>query len=171
MLRLEDEILLAANSPLSKKVMEIQLPKKFVTPRFRFYNGTSDPINHVRHNKQTMALYEHDDALNVPDVSAFIVQYSTYRDMKKGSDYLFTVQMGHKYATLEEGKKGLASKFNKTDNQEQRFPENEIKVEPWLKRSAPMAKNQNRDTTKYCAFHKDCGHYAKDFKALKKLKN
>lgn len=66
MLRLEDEILLAANSPLSKKVMEIQLPKKFVTPRFRFYNGTSDPINHVRHNKQTMALYEHDDALNVP---------------------------------------------------------------------------------------------------------
>ncbi|ESR36874.1 hypothetical protein CICLE_v10029959mg, partial [Citrus x clementina] len=60
------EILLAANSPLSKKVMEIQLPKKFVTPRFRFYNGMSDPINHVRHNKQTMALYEHDDALNAP---------------------------------------------------------------------------------------------------------
>lgn len=82
----------------------------------------SDPINHVRHYRQTMALYEHDDALmcrifpssldgpalnwycSLPSnsihsfidiCSAFIAQYSTYRDMKKGSDYLFTVQMGH----------------------------------------------------------------------------
>ncbi|KDO53827.1 hypothetical protein CISIN_1g046413mg, partial [Citrus sinensis] len=37
--------------------------KKFVTPRFKFYNGTSDPINHIRHFRQTMALYEHEDAL------------------------------------------------------------------------------------------------------------
>ncbi|KAL9417226.1 hypothetical protein AB3S75_040245 [Citrus x aurantiifolia] len=221
-----------------------------------------------------MALYEHPDALmcrifpssldssalnwyhNLPSssihsfaeiCSAFITQYSTYRDMKKGSDYLFTVQIGHaetlkdyirrfrlesakvencddqlaivafkrglpsnhtlfeslvknkpncmwdlliraqKYVTLEEEKKSLASKFNKTNNREQRFSENrwtdslsqmkkeekdqskkytllkipigqilhQIKDEPWLKRPAPMAKNQNRDIAKYCAFYKD----------------
>ena len=35
-LRLEDEILKAVNSPLSKKILEIQLPKKFVMPRSGF---------------------------------------------------------------------------------------------------------------------------------------
>ena len=82
----------------------------------------SDPINYVRHHRQTMALYEHDDALmcrvfpsslegpalnwyhSLPSnsihsfidiCSTFIGQYSTHRDMKKGLDYLFTVQMWH----------------------------------------------------------------------------
>ncbi|KAK9175031.1 hypothetical protein WN944_027036 [Citrus x changshan-huyou] len=88
----------------------------------KFYNGMSDPINYVRHHRQTMALYEHDDALmcrvfpsslegpalnwyhSLPSnsihsfidiCSTFIGQYSTHRDMKKGLDYLFTVQMWH----------------------------------------------------------------------------
>lgn len=46
---------------------------------------------------------------------------------------------------------------------------NQIKVESWLKRSVPMAKIQDKDTTKYCAFHKDCGHYTSDCGALKKI--
>lgn len=31
-----------------------------------------------------------------------------------------------------------------------------------------MAKNQNRDIAKYCAFHKDCRHYTRDCRNLKK---
>lgn len=89
-----------------------------------------------------MALYEHEDALmcrifpssldgpalnwyhGLPSSSihsfaeiclAFIAQYSTYRDMKKGSNYLFTVQMGHE-ETLKYYIRGFRLESAKVEN-------------------------------------------------------
>ncbi|XP_057489936.1 uncharacterized protein LOC130775946 [Actinidia eriantha] len=38
-------------------------PKKFVPPRFTLYDGKIDPRSHVSHVRQTMALWNHMDAL------------------------------------------------------------------------------------------------------------
>jgi len=51
------------NSPLSRKIMTIRFPKKFVMLSFDHYSGTSDPLLHLRQYQDKMAVYAHNNLL------------------------------------------------------------------------------------------------------------
>ena len=51
------------DSPLSKEIIALRFPKKFVMPTFDHYSGTSDPLLHLRQYQDKMAVYSHDDIL------------------------------------------------------------------------------------------------------------
>lgn len=36
-------------SPLSSSILNVRFPRKFVSPAFKCYDGTSDPLQHLRH--------------------------------------------------------------------------------------------------------------------------
>ncbi|GFY85714.1 hypothetical protein Acr_04g0004520 [Actinidia rufa] len=50
-------------TPFSWEIKGMEPSEKFVPPRFTLYDGKSDPRSHVSHVKQTMALWNHMDAL------------------------------------------------------------------------------------------------------------
>ena len=51
-------------SPFSRDIRKYSLPKKFNVPRFTPYDGTSDPVAHLRHYIQRMSVWGNDDFLN-----------------------------------------------------------------------------------------------------------
>ncbi|XP_057493157.1 uncharacterized protein LOC130778645 [Actinidia eriantha] len=50
-------------TPFSREIEEMDPSEKFVPPRFTLYDGKTDPRSHVSHVRQTMALWNHMDAL------------------------------------------------------------------------------------------------------------
>ena len=50
-------------SPFLAKIERAWLPTKFTTPNMTAYNGRSDPVGHLSHYRQSMALYNRNDAL------------------------------------------------------------------------------------------------------------
>ena len=50
-------------SPFSAKIEQAKLPTKFTSPNLTVYNRRSDPVGHLSHYKQAMALYSTNDAL------------------------------------------------------------------------------------------------------------
>ena len=51
------------NSPLSRKIMTICFPKKFVMLSFDHYSGTSDPLLYLRQYQDKVVVYAHNDLL------------------------------------------------------------------------------------------------------------
>ena len=52
-----------AKSPFMRNIEGASLPRRFHQPTFTLYNGRSDPMKHVSHFSQKMAVYFRDEAL------------------------------------------------------------------------------------------------------------
>jgi hypothetical protein len=52
-----------SHSPFSKEIERAHLPGKFSPPNYVMYNGRTDPIGHISHFRQSMALHQGNDAL------------------------------------------------------------------------------------------------------------
>ena len=53
----------AARSPFSRDIERAPMPSRFTRPLFNFYDGKTDPVEHVSHYIQMMSLHTHNDAL------------------------------------------------------------------------------------------------------------
>nr|XP_023928811.1 uncharacterized protein LOC112040141 [Quercus suber] len=53
----------AARSPFSAGIERAPMLDRFTRPPFNFYDGTTDPVEHVSHYIQLMSLHTHNDAL------------------------------------------------------------------------------------------------------------
>ena len=52
-----------AKSPFTKRIENASLPRRFNQPTFSLYNGRTDPVEHVSHFTQKMAVHSRDEAL------------------------------------------------------------------------------------------------------------
>jgi hypothetical protein len=52
-----------SHSPFSKEIERAHLPGKFSPPNYVMYDGRTDPIGHISHFRQSMALHLSNDAL------------------------------------------------------------------------------------------------------------
>ncbi|XP_065624980.1 uncharacterized protein LOC136065555 [Quercus suber] len=52
-----------SRSPFTCRIEEARLPRRFNQPAFTIYNGKTDPVEHVSHFNQRMAVYSRDEAL------------------------------------------------------------------------------------------------------------
>jgi hypothetical protein len=52
-----------SHSPFLKEIERAPLPRMFSPPNYVTYNGRADPIRHISHFRQSMALHLGDDAL------------------------------------------------------------------------------------------------------------
>uniref|UniRef100_A0A2N9GII3 Retrotransposon gag domain-containing protein n=1 Tax=Fagus sylvatica TaxID=28930 RepID=A0A2N9GII3_FAGSY len=52
-----------SHSPFSKEIERAHLPGKFSSPNYVMYDGRADPIRHISHYRQSMALHLGNDAL------------------------------------------------------------------------------------------------------------
>ena len=52
-----------AKSHFARRIESASLPRRFHQPTFSLYNGRTDPIEHVSHFNQKMAVYSKDEAL------------------------------------------------------------------------------------------------------------
>ena len=52
-----------SHSPFSKEIERARLPVKFPPPNYVMYDGRTDPIGHISHFRQSMALHLRNDAL------------------------------------------------------------------------------------------------------------
>ena len=49
--------------PFTRKIEEARLPSRFHQPTFTIYNGQTDPVEHISHFNQRMAIHSKDEAL------------------------------------------------------------------------------------------------------------
>ena len=52
-----------AKSPFARRIESASLPWRFHQPTFSLYNGRTDPVEHVSHFNQKMAIHSKDEAL------------------------------------------------------------------------------------------------------------
>ena len=52
-----------SKSPFTRNIEGANLPRRFHQPSFTLYNGRTDPVEHVIHFSQKMAIYSRDEAL------------------------------------------------------------------------------------------------------------
>ena len=52
-----------AQSPFSEEIEHTKMPRHFTCPLFTCYDGKTDPVEHVSHFTQLMALYSRNDGL------------------------------------------------------------------------------------------------------------
>uniref|UniRef100_A0A2N9F6C2 RNase H type-1 domain-containing protein n=1 Tax=Fagus sylvatica TaxID=28930 RepID=A0A2N9F6C2_FAGSY len=52
-----------SSSPFSEEIERAKLPPRYIAPGFEMYNGRTDPVAHIGHYHQRMALSRHNDAL------------------------------------------------------------------------------------------------------------
>ena len=52
-----------SKSPFTRKIEDARLPKRFHQPTLTIYNGRTDPVEHVSHFNQRMAIHPKDEAL------------------------------------------------------------------------------------------------------------
>ena len=105
-----------SRSPFTDKIEQTERPHKFSMPHFTSFKGDGDPERHLKHYRSAMVLYRNNDALmckifattlqgeaqdwfhtlpprsisSFDDLSlVFTKEYSSYRTIKKKSDYLF----------------------------------------------------------------------------------
>ena len=50
-------------SPFTRNIEGVSLPQRFCQPTFTLYNGRTDPVEHVSHFSQKMAIHSRDEAL------------------------------------------------------------------------------------------------------------
>ena len=49
--------------PFTQRIEQAELPRQFTQPAFTMYNGRTDPVEHVSHFNQRMAVHSKDEAL------------------------------------------------------------------------------------------------------------
>uniref|UniRef100_A0A2N9GBG3 RNA-directed DNA polymerase n=1 Tax=Fagus sylvatica TaxID=28930 RepID=A0A2N9GBG3_FAGSY len=54
---------LISSSPFSKEIEKAKMPERYPVPRFEIYNGRTDPVTHIGHYHQSMALSRNNDPL------------------------------------------------------------------------------------------------------------
>jgi hypothetical protein len=54
---------LVSSSPFSEEIEQAKLPERFTAPRLKVYNGRTDPVAHIGHYHQRMALWHYNDPL------------------------------------------------------------------------------------------------------------
>ena len=54
---------LVSSSPFIEEIERAELPEKFTAPCFEVYNGRTDPVAHIGHYQQRMALCRYNDPL------------------------------------------------------------------------------------------------------------
>uniref|UniRef100_A0A2N9I089 Reverse transcriptase domain-containing protein n=1 Tax=Fagus sylvatica TaxID=28930 RepID=A0A2N9I089_FAGSY len=54
---------LISSSPFSKEIEKAKMPERYPVPRFEIYNGQTDPVTHIGHYHQSMALSRNNDPL------------------------------------------------------------------------------------------------------------
>lgn len=52
-----------SKSPFSRRIEKGRLPRRFTQPTFTIYNGRTDPVEHVSHFNQRMAIHSHNETL------------------------------------------------------------------------------------------------------------
>ena len=52
-----------SKSSFTRKIDKANLPRRFMQPMFTMYNGRTDPVEHVSHFSQKMAVYSRNEAL------------------------------------------------------------------------------------------------------------
>ena len=52
-----------SKSPFMRNIEDASLPRRFHQPTFTLYNGRTDPVEHVSHFSQKMAVHSRDEAL------------------------------------------------------------------------------------------------------------
>ena len=52
-----------SKSPFTRNIEDASLPRRFHQPTFTIYNGRTDPVKHVSHFSQRMAVHSKDEAL------------------------------------------------------------------------------------------------------------
>ena len=52
-----------SKSPFTRRIERAELPLRFTQPPFTMYNGKTDPVEHVSHFNQRMAVHSKDEAL------------------------------------------------------------------------------------------------------------
>ena len=53
----------ASKSPFTRNIEDVSLPRRFHQPTFTIYNGRADPVEHVSHFSQMMAIHSKNEAL------------------------------------------------------------------------------------------------------------
>jgi hypothetical protein len=127
-----------SSSPFSEEIERAKLPPRYTAPGFEMYNGRTDPVAHIGHYHQRMALSRHNDALmcklfpsNLGEVAlrwfnqidrgtisswdqmaeAFVGRFITNSRRPKGMDALMTMKLGH-----NESIKNYAARYSETYN-------------------------------------------------------
>ncbi|XP_050278130.1 uncharacterized protein LOC126719638 [Quercus robur] len=52
-----------SKSPFTRNIKDASLPRRFHQPTFTIYNGRTDPVEHISHFSQRMAIHSKDEAL------------------------------------------------------------------------------------------------------------
>jgi hypothetical protein len=127
-----------SSSPFSEEIEHAKLPPRYTAPGFEMYNGRTDPVAHIGHYHQRMALSRHNDALmcklfpsSLGEVAlrwfnqidrgtisswdqmaeAFVGRFITNSRRPKGMDALMTMKIGH-----NESIKNYAARYSETYN-------------------------------------------------------
>ncbi|XP_074291522.1 uncharacterized protein LOC141618320 [Silene latifolia] len=182
-----------ADSPFKDEIARVDLPKKFVIPSMKIYDGTTDPQNHVALYKQKML------AASIP--SEFRQQFASSRKLEKQSSDLYRITQ-----KPEETLRVFLARFNKEKvyiprcdvgtaveafrqgllphsdmyNELTKYPchtfedvqaktlrlDNIGPVVRWPRKVENP--NPRRDNSKWCEFHMDIGHTTDDCFTLRK---
>ena len=54
---------LVSSSPFSEEIEQAKLSERFTTPQLEVYNGRTNPVAHIGHYHQRMALWRYNDPL------------------------------------------------------------------------------------------------------------
>ena len=54
---------LISSSPFSREIEKAKMPERFLVPHLEIYNGRTDPVTHIGHYQQSMALSRNNDPL------------------------------------------------------------------------------------------------------------
>jgi hypothetical protein len=127
-----------SSSPFSEEIERAKLPPRYTAPGFEVYNGRTDPVAHIGHYHQRMALSRRNDALmcklfpsSLGEVAlrwfnqidrgtiafwdqmaeAFVGRFITNSRRPKGMDVLMTMKLGH-----NESIKNYAARYSETYN-------------------------------------------------------
>ena len=84
-------LLQISHSPFSQRIKQAKLPRRFHPPTFTIYNGRTDPIDHVSHFSQRMAIHSKNKALmcKVFPSSLGPVAMRWFDNLAKGSIHSF----------------------------------------------------------------------------------
>ncbi|XP_075663429.1 uncharacterized protein LOC142633027 [Castanea sativa] len=71
-----------AKSPFVTRINRAKLPRRFSQPLFTVYNGRTDPVEHVSHFCQKMAVYSNNEALMCETLKTYSDRYwETYNEI------------------------------------------------------------------------------------------
>ena len=157
-----------SSSPFSEEIERAKLPPRYTAPGFKMYNGRTDPIAHIGHYHQRMALSRRNDALmcklfpssleevalrwfNQIDLGtisswdqiaeAFVGRFITNNRKPKVMDALMTMKLGH-----NESIKNYAARYSETYNEIDGYRE-DVAV-PTFKLGLPVDSSLRQSLTK-----------------------